>query len=93
MTNLEKLQEQIKNFMDAADKKEDISALTMMNQTCEDIKAEMEKNSTDYKELLSDYKEVIKHTSFKPEKGEDTRDKPEAPVFADFFTQSGNMPG
>lgn len=62
--NLNKLRDQIKVLLDAATDKDTISSLTSINDTISSVESDYTKLETEQKDLLKDYKEVIKYASF-----------------------------
>lgn len=94
MTNMEKLRSQLQALLDKAESKDAIGELTTISNTLDDVQKDVEATQAEYKDMLKDYKEMVKHTSWKPDKdSEDMRDEKDPPKFEDFFTKSGNLPG
>lgn len=87
MDSLNKLKEQMSALLDKATDKEMIATLTQVNETINKVEADTTAIEKDNRELLNDYKEMVKHTSFKVEK-EETRGASAPIVFEDFLKQS-----
>lgn len=64
MTKLEKLKTMINDQFDKVEDKESIEALGAINTCLDELEAESLASAKDYRDLLSDYKELVKHTSF-----------------------------
>lgn len=90
MDNFEKLKELIEDFIDKSDDKSQIEQLGTMSSLLDNVRADTEAMRKENKELLHDYKEVIKHYSFKTEDNPDVRvDGPkEAPKLEDFLKKT-----
>lgn len=64
MENLTKLKEQVKVLFESATDKDTISKLTSINDTIAAVEADTKALQDEQKELLKDYKDIIKHASF-----------------------------
>ena len=84
MENINKLQEQIKALLENASDKQLISDLASVNNTINAICEDTTSLKTENKELLDQYKDLIKHTSFK-ETPEKNPAQASGPVFSDYF--------
>lgn len=88
MENLEKLKTQFKALFDAATDKEDISALSSINDTIESIEADTEALKKENLDLLNDYKEVVKIGGIFNSKEPEARGQQEAPSLEDFLAKA-----
>lgn len=71
MTNkTNELREVLSAILDSTEDKELIGSLTTANNLIDEIDKDNQDINSRYKDLLNDYKEVIKHTSFKPNNNE-----------------------
>lgn len=66
MTKLEELRQLVANAFNKSESKESIETLATINKAIEDVSKEQDELIASKAELLKDYKEVIKHTSFTP---------------------------
>lgn len=64
-SNIETLKTQINNFYEKINDKEQISELTQIRDTINLVEADVEKQSTELADILKDYKDMVRHTSFK----------------------------
>lgn len=75
MKSVDELKNKISELLDKAQDKDMIAALTSVGETIKTIEADTTALEKDNRELLDDYKEMIKHTSFRvdkdPERGAD----------------------
>lgn len=78
MAHLEKLKNTVKELFDKAQTKEEIETLTKINQEVEKAETDFKELEDKHKDLLKDYKEVVKNTSF-TEKPKDEAVTPPAP--------------
>ena len=73
MKSVDELKTKITELLDKTQDKEMIAALTSVGETIKTIEADTTALEKDNRELLDDYKEMLKHTSFKldkePERG------------------------
>lgn len=84
MENLNKLKNQISNLLEGTESKELIQSLSDISATIDLIEADTTALEKDNHELLHDYKELVKHTSFKPDSSSENRTN-SAPNFEDFL--------
>jgi len=70
MTKLEELKNYVADLFSAATDKTTIEKSAIVQQKIEEVEKEQTKLSSDYAELLKDYKEALIHTSFKPQDNE-----------------------
>lgn len=66
MNKLEELKNYVAELFSAATDKTTIEKSAVVNQKIEEIQAEQQQLSSDYQNLLKDYKDVVLHSSFKP---------------------------
>lgn len=85
MENLDKLKQQISALFEGSEDKEQIAAIASINDTINAVEADTTALQKENKELLNDYKEVIKHFSFKVEQPETRTGDKVAPKFEDFL--------
>ncbi len=78
MAHLDELKNTIKGLVDKAQTKEEIETLTKLNQQVEEAEKDYKTLDDKHKELLKDYKEVVKNTSF-TDKPKDDVGTPPAP--------------
>lgn len=67
MSYLEDLKNSVKALFDAAEDKDTIAKITEINKNIEGVEADTKALKDENAELLKDYKEMIKHSSFKRE--------------------------
>lgn len=84
MEKINKLREQFQAILDKVEDKEMIASLSELSVTIDEIDADTTALEKDNRDLLSDYKEMIKHTSFKVEQPVE-RGTVEPPKFEDFL--------
>lgn len=92
MENINKLSDQIKELLDAAQEKPQIEKISIISNTLNEAKKEIEALKTEQKELLNSYKELVKHTSFKPSDGktEERTNEDKQLSFDEFLAQAMN---
>lgn len=96
MNKLEELRNFVADLFGAATDKTTIEKSAIVNQKIDEAAAEQTKLSEDYQNLLKDYKDVVLHTSFKPQSGENTNASAVSPEFngdqfiADFLANQKN---
>lgn len=73
------------NLLDKAEDKEMIATLTQINDTINNIEADTTALERDNRSLLNDYKEMVKHTSFKVDKAPERVELRDKPKFEDFL--------
>ena len=93
MNNVEKLQEQLKALLDSATDKAQIEQIGAINQTIEAVKTDTTALQTENKEILNDYKDLIKHTGFKQKEDVEPRGQAEALTFEDALEKFMNKNG
>lgn len=71
MDKIEELRTQLATMLDKTEDKDMISDITNMTNSLNAIEEENKSLDSKYRELLGNYKEVIKHTSFKPKSNEE----------------------
>ena len=65
MGSLQKMKELVADMFNKAQNKEEIETLSQLSNVCDEVEAEHNKLQTENQDLMKDYKELIKHTSFK----------------------------
>lgn len=70
------LKNQLKAMLDNTENKESIEQIGALNSLVDKLEAEHTKLQNENKDLIKDYKELIKHTSFAPN-GNETTEVPE----------------
>lgn len=70
MNSINDLKNQLATMLDKAEDKDLISDITNITNSLNAIEEENKNLDSKYRELLGNYKEVIKHTSFKPNSNE-----------------------
>lgn len=88
MNNFEKLEEQLKALLDTATDKTQIEKIGAINQTIEAVKTDTTALQKENKEILDDYKDLVKHTGFKQKEDVEPRGQQEAPKFEDFLANA-----
>lgn len=63
---IKELKDQLQAMLDATEDKPSIERIGTMNSLIDKIEAKHNKLQEEQKDLLKDYKELYKHTSFKP---------------------------
>lgn len=66
MSKTEELRAIISQLFDAAADKETIQKAAVVSSKIDEIEAEQKASQDDYNKLLTDYKDVVIHSSFKP---------------------------
>lgn len=80
------IKKQLQTMVDATDNKEQIETLGALNSLVDKMVDEYNHLQDEQKSLLTDYKELIKHTSFKPNGSEQTQvDETKNLTFGDFL--------
>lgn len=81
------LKNQLKAMLEKTEDKEGIEQIGALNSLVDKIEAEHTKLQNENKDLIKDYKELIKHTSFQPN-GNETQEVPETKEisFGDFLS-------
>ena len=87
MKYLDELKTKMQGLLDKAEDKELIGTLTSINETINNIDKEYTTLESEERQLLNDYKDLIKHTSFKVEK-EPERGAPQAQDFDTLFANA-----
>lgn len=64
-SQIETLKTQINNLFEKVNDKETITELTQISDTIKLIEADVDKQSTELTDIMRDYKDLVKHTSFK----------------------------
>lgn len=72
MDKLEELKKYVADLFGAATDKQIIEKSAVVSQKIEEVEEEQTKLRSDYQKLLTDYKDVVLHTSFKPSSGDNT---------------------
>lgn len=70
MNKLEELKNYVADLFGAATDKTIIEKSAVVSQKIEEIEKEQTQLSSDYQKLLTDYKDVVLHSSFTPAKSE-----------------------
>lgn len=65
MSKIDELRNKLAEMFDKAESKEEIVAFTLVNEMIDGIQADTQKLEDDNRELLKDYKEMVKHTAIK----------------------------
>lgn len=81
MSKLQELKSLVSSMFEHSENKSDIENLAKANKYIEEAEAEAKALNDKHLELLKDYKEVVKHTSFKPDSNVDTNPMSSAPDF------------
>lgn len=77
MTNtINDLRTKLQSMLDATDNKQQIEEISALNVFVDKLEAEHTQLQNEQKDLLKDYKELVKHTSFAPN-GTETQQVPE----------------
>lgn len=96
MNKLEELKHYVADLFSAATDKTIIEKSAVVSQKIEEIEQEQTQLSSDYQSLLKDYKDVVLHTSFKPNQGDNTGGVPGSfdpnAAFQQFFIDAANKP-
>lgn len=69
MDKLEELKKYVADLFGAATDKTTIEKSAVVSQKIEEVEQEQTQLRSEYQKLLNDYKDVVLHTSFKPEPG------------------------
>lgn len=85
MDKINKLKEQLQAVLEKTDNKEMIETLGQISATINDIEADTTALEQDNRQLLNDYKEMIKHTSFKVDNPQTRTAVVEPPKLEDFL--------
>lgn len=91
-TTIDQLKEQLKTMLDSTENKEQIASITSMSNLVDKLNEEHTALQNEQKELLKDYKEVIKHTSFKPNGTEQEQVKTQSTLTFDSFLADYKKP-
>ena len=67
MNKLDQLRQMVAELFAAAEDKTTIQKSAIINEKFNEVEAESTKIKEDYDNLLKDYKDVVLHTSFKPQ--------------------------
>lgn len=79
MSKLDELRNYVAKLFENATDQETIKQVGAVSSKIDEIASEQEKQENDYKSLLNDYKDVVIHQSYKPNKGSgDMADAPTA---------------
>ena len=68
MTKLEELRQLVKQQFDKAETKEQIDTLAQIKNKFDEVSKEQEAIEQQNAELIRSYKDLVRHTSFKPER-------------------------
>lgn len=68
MTKLEELRQLVKQQFDKAETKEQIDTLAQIKNKFDEVSKEQEQIEQQNAELIRSYKDLVRHTSFKPER-------------------------
>ena len=68
---IEKIKQQLATMLDKTEDTDMIANLTTISNDLDGVAEDYKTSDSKYRELLGNYKEVIKHTSFVPKQGED----------------------
>lgn len=94
MNKLEELKKYVADLFGAATDKTVIEKSAVVSQKIEEVEQEQNQLRSDYQKLLNDYKDVVLHTSFKPNSGDNTGGIPGSfdpdAAFQKFFIDAAN---
>lgn len=94
MDKLEELKNYVADLFSAATDKTIIEKSAIVSQKIEEVEKEQTQLRSDYQKLLTDYKDVVLHTSFKPSAGDNTGGVPGSfdpdAAFQKFFIDVAN---
>ena len=94
MTKLEELKKYVADLFGAATDKTIIEKSAVVSQKIEEVEQEQTQLRSDYQKLLTDYKDVVLHTSFKPSSGDNSGGVPGSfdpdAAFKQFFIDAAN---
>lgn len=68
MTKLEELRQLVKQQFDSAETKEQIDTLAQIKNKFDEVSREQEAIEQQNAELIKSYKDLVQHTSFRPER-------------------------
>lgn len=68
MTKLDELRQLVKQQFDKAETKEQIDTLAQIKNKFDEVSKEQEQIEQQNAELIRSYKDLVRHTSFKPER-------------------------
>lgn len=80
------LKTQLQELMDSIDDKPTIEKIGKLSCLADNIEAKHTELQNEQKDLLKDYKELIKHTSFTPNGTEEAVEEPKELTFDDFLS-------
>lgn len=86
MKSIETLKAQMQGLLDQATDKSMIEALTKVGEAINQVEADTTALETDNRSLLNDYKEMVKHTSFRLDKAPE-HGAQEPLTFENFFKE------
>lgn len=86
-TTITEIKDQLKAMLEKTENKEDIEQIGALNSLVDKVEAEHKKLQEENTDLIKDYKELIKHTSFSPN-GTETQEvsAPTDLSFSDFLS-------
>ena len=94
MNKLEELKKYVADLFGAATDKTIIEKSAVVSQKIEELEQEQTQLRSDYQKLLTDYKDVVLHTSFKPSSGDNSGGVPGSfdpdAAFKQFFIDAAN---
>ena len=94
MDKLEELKKYVADLFGAATDKTIIEKSAVVSQKIEEVQQEQTQLRSDYQKLLTDYKDVVLHTSFKPSSGDNSGGVPGSfdpdAAFKQFFIDAAN---
>lgn len=89
MDKLTELKQQVASLFAAATDRTTIEKAAIVNQKIDEAIEEVKKKDSDYEALLKDYKDVVLHSSFKPQTGDNQSQGPSSfdpdALFKDLF--------
>ena len=85
MGKLEELRQAVADMFENATEKEEIDKVSRLSNIMDDVEKEQKALETENKEILKDYKELIKHVSIERADAPSREVSKEAPKFEDFF--------
>lgn len=91
-TTIEEIKDQLQAMLDATEDKPTIERIGTMNSLVDKLSEENTHILEEQKTLLKDYKELVKHTSFKPNGTETEVPDTKEPVTFDSFFNNYKKP-
>lgn len=76
MSKLDELRNYVANLFEKATEKDVIEKAAIVSNKIDEISEEQKTSEENYNKLLKDYKDVVLHSSFKPQQGETSTYEP-----------------